>query len=175
MVAEYSTSRHDVFSISCFFKKIKFTYQSLYKEPIYFRLIVIDYSWALIHSILDEFTNETPLDYAERVFKLANGELKEFRTKSWLCSCAAHTMKRYSDGLKKKLKLSEFVHHFYCYAFSLLLNSKTLDKLKTNFRSIAVVSLSQFKNSTMNNEFEKIQFAIKERNDSEINKTIIIK
>ncbi|RNA06625.1 hypothetical protein BpHYR1_002505 [Brachionus plicatilis] len=60
MVAEYGTSRHDVFRIS---------------KPLYFRLIVIDYSWALIHSVLDELTKESPLDYAERVFNFAKDEL----------------------------------------------------------------------------------------------------
>ncbi|CAF1020066.1 unnamed protein product, partial [Brachionus calyciflorus] len=64
------------------------------------------------------------------------------------------------------------MHHFFCYAFSLLLNSKTLDDLKKYFRSIVIVSISQSKNSCMKSEFEKIHLATKERNNSELEKTI---
>ena len=63
------SSGHDVCYISQYFIKMVFGYESLHgPRSCTFRLIIIDFAWALIHSILKEFNNETVIEYAHRVF-----------------------------------------------------------------------------------------------------------
>ena len=100
IIGDYISSEHDVYSISRFLNSFKDDYEHCYpKDDFKFRLICIDYSWASIHAVLKSFNQENVIDYPNRVFKLANDGIIE-SDKSWLCSCVAHTMKRFSRSIK---------------------------------------------------------------------------
>jgi hypothetical protein len=61
-------------------------YIEKYNLRIYFRLISVDYSWALIHSVLHAFNGETIDEYMHRVYLIATGAKKIDHVKSWLIS-----------------------------------------------------------------------------------------
>lgn len=62
---------------------------------------MVDYCFATIHAVLNALNNEDIYGYAERVFKLASGKAGITHDRSWLSSCAAHTMHRFTKGVKK--------------------------------------------------------------------------
>ena len=77
MVAELSTSKHDVQELQFFFETIKFSYERSFDgQSLIFRMIVIDYSWVLIHGLLKSFNSETIQDYANRIYDLSTGRKK---------------------------------------------------------------------------------------------------
>jgi hypothetical protein len=63
--------------------------------------------WATIHAVLDAWNRMTINEYNALVFEFANGRLSEAQvnSKSWIISCAAHTMKRFTGSVKKQLNL----------------------------------------------------------------------
>ena len=174
MVAEYITSRHDSFSIGYFFNVLKNAYFKAYnKEKLYFRLVVVDYCFATIHAVLNSLNNEDIYDYAERVFKLASGKTGMTHEKSWLSSCAAHTMHRFTKGLKKHFsKLDEQARFFYGYIFSLMLNCKSLEGLKSYFKSLATICYSKYITADCQTEMSKMQDAIEKRPIDKVNDII---
>lgn len=58
VVSELISSSHDSNSLASFFFAVKLDYAKVYNKDVFrFRLVVIDYSWALIHSILSNSIN----------------------------------------------------------------------------------------------------------------------
>jgi len=164
MVGEMSTSRHDVFQIKYFFNTLSTSYLKYTGEKLSFRLVVIDYSWASIHSILGSLNYEDPITYANRVLKLVNNEITiDTDNKTWIASCAAHTMHRFTKSIKKNLKMDKESYMFYSFCFSLLLNCKSLEEIKSYFSSLVIVSKSKFLNNSCKKEFEKLRTAIRTR------------
>ena len=118
MVGEMSTSKHDVDQMRIFLNVIKSSYFKYTREKLVFRLIVIDYSWASVHAILSALNEEDVIQYANRVFSLLNGEITiESSEKSWLASCAAHTMHRFTKSISKNPKNNKSVLHFLLLLF----------------------------------------------------------
>ena len=58
VIADMSTTKQDDYRISGFFRCLKTDYENLYSQPLSFRLIVCDYSWASMHSIVEAFNNQ---------------------------------------------------------------------------------------------------------------------
>jgi hypothetical protein len=74
-----------------------FEYGRRYDKLLRFRLVVTDYSWALMHIVINGLNSETMVEYSHRVFQLANGELSiKSIEKSWIASCSSHAMKRFT-------------------------------------------------------------------------------
>ena len=120
-------------------------------------VIVTDYSWALMHSVVQAFNLESIEEYATRVFKLSKGETTvESREKSWLASCAAHTMHRFSRSVGKIMTNRED-KMFACYCFSLLLNCTTLSQISEYFKILCIIFLSKTKNKQFLDASKKLQ------------------
>ncbi|CAF1053169.1 unnamed protein product [Brachionus calyciflorus] len=83
-VGELITSRHDVRQLKSFLNDYKFDYKKLMSDQCHFRLIIIDYSWVLIHSILRSINEVSVIDYANRIFRLANGVLSELNRQNFI-------------------------------------------------------------------------------------------
>ena len=58
VIADMSTTRQYVYRISDFFRCLKTDNENLYSQPLSYRLIVCDYSWASMHSIVEAFNNQ---------------------------------------------------------------------------------------------------------------------
>jgi hypothetical protein len=75
-----STTSQDVYRISDFFRYLKTDYENLYSQTLSFRLIVCDYSWASMHSIVEAFNNQSMEGYSKKKWQLSKNEtdVKEF-------------------------------------------------------------------------------------------------
>lgn len=67
LVGEFVTSQQSVKGISKFFLFLNGTYHEQFNDYLNFRYMVCDYSWALIHSILQQLNFETIFVYADAV------------------------------------------------------------------------------------------------------------
>lgn len=162
-IGEFISSAHDVNSLLSFLLKFKFDYGRCYKENLQFYIICIDYAWISIHAILQSFNNENVIMYANRVYLLSKREISVNDSEmSWLCSCCAHTMKRFATSTKKIIT-NKIIQKCVCFMFSLLMNSKDLDSFDYYFKRIIIVLLSKQQTQLFNNCYNQLKVAINNR------------
>ena len=101
-------------------------------------------------------------DYATTVFKLANNSLETNKQYSWLVSCIAHTMKRFSNSIKL-LQINDFMHNYCCLCFSLLANCTELELAGEYYKAICTIFLSPFVTEECIQAKEKIKVSLLER------------
>jgi hypothetical protein len=112
VLSEMVTSRQTTYQISSYIKFMKFSYEKKYRQDVFcFRCIVTDYAWATMHAIVENLNLQTMIEYCNRVFEVSNGkkQIKDFPNTSWICSCAAHSMKRLVRALKKLTRMMMFI------------------------------------------------------------------
>jgi hypothetical protein len=120
VIADMSSTRQDVYRISDFFRCLKTDYENLYSQTLSFRLIVCDYSWASMHSIVEAFNNQNMEEYSKKVWQLSKNEI-DSKEQTWLISS------------------------FCSYLFSLLINCLDLDSISIYFKLICRVFLTKLK------------------------------
>jgi len=164
LVGEMVSSKQDTNEIECFLRTLRFNFCLCYpNDKFYFRLIVVDYSWALIHAVSGAINNETIIAYANRVYKLSIGETNVNQEPlSWMASCVAHTMRRFVN-MVNSLQLDGDSRSLAIYSFTLLLNSKSLEIISEYFKLICIVFLSSFKSNSSIVALKSIVIALNER------------
>ena len=138
------TTRQDVYRISDFLRSFKTDFEQVYSTNLQFRLVVCDYSWATMHSIVEALNNQLMENYAVKVWKLSRYEIniRDEKSMSWICSCVAHTMKRFVRRINSIIK-DKIIITFATYCFSLLVNCLDLDTITSYFKLICIVFLSK--------------------------------
>lgn len=103
-IAEMITSEHDIASISILLKKYRqFAEVNRRKWPL-FKVVVVDWSWALINSLMNEWNRCDITEYLERVYSsLDNGSPIE-DTLLIVHTCCAHFMKPVSSYIQKNFQ-----------------------------------------------------------------------
>ena len=69
LVGDICTTRQDVYRISDFLRSFKTDFEQVYSTNLQFRVIICDYSWALMRSIVEALNNQLMEDYAVKVWK----------------------------------------------------------------------------------------------------------
>lgn len=163
IINENISSQQNTLFINSIFTRIKFDYQTLYpKENKIFQLIVCDLAWPTIHGVLQSLCNEDIIEYSQRVYDLSDN--KNTQDKTWLGSCASHTMKRYVGGVKKNVtEITSVVYQFYVYTFNLLLNCQDLTAFGEILRLIFICILSEFRINLVDQAFNTLQSLIEKR------------
>jgi hypothetical protein len=110
LINEMISSSHNTSSISSMLRKVKDSYEIKYGKKLVYRLVNTNYSWATIHAIIETLNSENAITYANKVFHLGKlkklSEVDEFlKNRSWLVSCASHTMKRFVNNLKSNINI----------------------------------------------------------------------
>ena len=94
-IAEFiSSCEAEPFSI--FLQRLKFASKKDFNQYLNFRLVVIDFSWQIMHSVLHSLNQQTIPEYADVVYRVAQQPdlmRTEFSDHSWLTCCASNTMK----------------------------------------------------------------------------------
>jgi hypothetical protein len=106
-IAEMLSSVQSTYAITKFLAFIRNSYNEKYKEPLWFRYMVSDYSWATMHAIITTFYGDKASKYARAIYRLGSSVTTEFEaakqqltTCTLIVSCASHTMKRLSNSVK---------------------------------------------------------------------------
>ena len=94
-ICEFISSSHDTQGTMEFLSRFRSELRKQFCETKMAELVVTDYSWMEMHAVLEAFNyGESMEDYAHRVFAYANSGKKDDK-KSFLASCASHTMHRF--------------------------------------------------------------------------------
>ena len=165
LLADMASTEHDTYRIGDFFRLFKRDYEKIYRnDPLYFRLIISDYSWAIIHGIIQGLNMETIEDYMIRVYDLSTSKIQiNDVKKTWLCSCVAHTMNRFANSIKSNKKIAKKLRSLICFSFALLLNCLNLESMLSIYRAICYVFLSPTENPIYIKCIEAIEKLIRER------------
>ena len=115
-----------------------------------------------MHSIVEVLNSQSLIQYSQKVFQLARHELDDVTNMSWIISCCAHTMKRFTHGIKH-LKLGDLVSAFLVYGFSLLVNSTNLELAGEYYKLMSVIFSSEFSTRGVLEAKRKLKAALLER------------
>jgi hypothetical protein len=151
-------------------RKFKFNFQEKYKssEKIA-KIIVTDMSWYSIHAVLEIVNNEDFFQY--RVWKLANDGINEaeepMSSKSWLASCASHTMHRFS------VKSSQFfvdktIQGFAIFCFALLLSATSIVESNSILSKMCNVFLCKDNGDVAPNSLARLDDMLRSRDQQEL-------
>ena len=136
------TSNQQTKSIKAMLQSVKDDYEEKFNSKLSYRIIVSDYSWATIHAIVETLNCQDINSYSKQVYeysKLPDFEITDFvKNKTWISSCASHTMHRFVITLKSKIH-DKKMKELCCYSFSLLLNCIELESLDDIFKIVIYV------------------------------------
>ena len=144
-IAEMITSEHTVFSVTSFLKNyVEFLRTEKWKLPIA-KVIVTDWCWALMHSILDVFINTDIKSYLQKCYKIATGEIKENINFMLIYTCCFHNIRRMKDSLKEICNDDEIIK-FTMNCLKLMMLSTNLTEVEEVFDIMMTALLTTEKN-----------------------------
>ncbi|CAF1403939.1 unnamed protein product [Adineta ricciae] len=127
---------HTAASITSYFLSVrsKLLLRSKIARPAF---VVIDFSAALINSVLASFNVENIHTYLRRCYNTINSmyKTKQLRNMTFLRLCCSHAMKAFSRGLFK-INVSKEAHHHLMTFFAILLNSTNIAGIFDLYRCI---------------------------------------
>jgi hypothetical protein len=140
-LAELISAKHDANTITQFLKNYKqFVHDSKINGPI-FQVVVTDFSWALIKSVLDGFNKLNVLDYLNVTFDFLD-KGTDISQYSILFICCAHFIKLITNQIKAKVSpqnKSNDLKQFIKKSFAVMVDSTSFDELKEIFISFVYV------------------------------------
>ena len=132
-------SDHTAASITSYFNclRSKLAIRSKAVRPAF---VVIDFSAALINSVLASFNVENVHSYLRRRFNTLDRvyDTRQLRSMTFLRLCCAHVMKAFSRNLFK-LNVPKQTHHDLMLLFAILLNTTELDGAFILFAQIVYI------------------------------------
>ena len=129
-IADYVTNKHDQFSIGDFLKMIHEREYRKYGETTNPRMVMTDFSWAIILACLKQFCNESITDYLDRSYRLITGiATQNDLGKTLLHVCSSNMMKlnkKHAVGKKSPAGTKKSQVHFAMQFFGRLMHCTTL-------------------------------------------------
>ena len=128
------------------------------------KIIVTDFSWALINSALKTFNNFEPVQYLIFVFSRIIQNLP-IDTCVVLYICSTHFISLIKKKVKKNFKksISKNVYNTFMFTFTLLQHSKSLNEFEIHLRNIYVIFNLKLKSKYLTESLEYAQQSILER------------
>lgn len=151
-IAEMITAVHDTVTISIFLKTFRhFVRIKRFAWPL-FSIIVVDWSWALINAIMNEWNNMTVSEYLEKVYTTLNKKEKIDSNLIIVHSCCAHFQKRISSTIHNKFSKYSKSKNLILECMGILIHCDTLDNLDycyEKFMTILLTSCSKEANDNI--------------------------
>ena len=127
-ICEFISSSHDQYAIGTFLRAIHEKEFEKYKHTTNPRLILMDFSWAIILACVREFCGENIIDYVNRTKRIVEGNGSEVDiSKSLLHICAADIMKAAKTNILTKYCATLTKHsqvHFAMLSMGRLINCR---------------------------------------------------
>ena len=163
-VAEFITNKHDQFAIEEFLRMLHEKEYRKYKQTTNPRMVMTDFSWAIIQACLKVFCNETLTEYLNRAYRIVTGSADgEDFLKTRLHVCAAHMMKlnKIHANAKhcKKFDAKSQVH-FAMRLFGRLMNCQSLDDAFSFAKYAKIVLTTAKATSDLKDALDRIQRSI---------------
>jgi hypothetical protein len=146
-IFEFVTTDHTFINVSTYLAKIRKVFEKYSRAKNRFVIapvIVTDFSWTLISSVLDAFNNLTVNEYLNLCFEILLDRKDVNSIKTVIYLCAAHFIKLIIKKVKvAEPQLDDKVKREFVFAFSLLQNSTNLIEFENYFTHIIRVFNTQ--------------------------------
>ncbi len=168
---QFVTTDHTFINISSYLSTIRKVFEKYKKSRNLFAfapVIVTDFSWTLISSVLDAFNNVNVNEYLSLCFEIL-ADRKEMNTlKTVIYLCAAHFIKLVIKKVKKALPLDDKIKREFIFFFSLLQNSTNLAEFENYFIHIITVFHTPTINNFVKSSLSFLRLSIKNRDPSDL-------
>ena len=164
-IVEFVTTSHSHLTVSSYLFVIKKFFEKYCKPKNYFAIapvIVTDFSWTLITSVLESFNSMNIIQYLDLCFEILMNKNNSNCFKTIIYLCAAHfikliikKVKKYEPGISYKIKKS------FVFAFSLLQNASTFIEFECLYIHILNMFHTPSINSTVHDSAQFIKKAIR--------------
>ncbi|CAF0932078.1 unnamed protein product [Brachionus calyciflorus] len=171
-ICEFISTDHTIRNISRFLKIFldrlaDFDNETEFKiAPI----IVTDFSWALINSVLNIFNKMEIIEYLEfsfkRIIEKNNLDLRKLTTRIYLCS--THFLKSLVKKVKK-FDISSKHKNLFIFCFSLLQNSLTIQQFENYLINIFNVFTNPYKSESVSHSLDTLRSEIRNRELNKLN------
>jgi len=171
-IVEMITSEHDIPSICILLKRYRHFIETNRRKWPLFKVVVVDWSWALINSLMNEWNRLDVTDYLKQVYSCLDKGLPMNDTLLIVHTCCAHFMKRVSSYIHKKFPKCIGIKTFVLECLAIMLMSTEileLDEIFKEFITILLVPDAQKTEISITRlqEFHKKSYIIDEIEDTE--------
>ena len=171
-IAEFVTTCHTQMSIASYLFLVKSMFVKHAKSANEFKLapvMVTDFSWTLICSVLEVFNHMNVIEYLNTVFGILfykKETLNEITTIIYLCS--AHFIKLIVKKVREtESKIDDKVKRCFIFCFSLLQNSTTVIEFESIFVNIIQMFNTEYINTSTSAAIRTLRSAISNRDPSD--------
>lgn len=158
-ITEFLTTSNDTNSISKFlfsFRKIIEQNSLNRSEFIFSPIIVTDFSWALIKSIMDIFNNCSITNYLTWTYDLLVKNKSNVCINTILILCSTHFLKLIIRKTKT-IKTTDNVRKTFLFSFTLLQNSQTIEQFNLYLMNIFYLFNQRYNNIKIQSCFELLK------------------
>jgi hypothetical protein len=171
-IFEFVTTDHTFINVSTYLAKIRKVFEKYSRAKNRFVIapvIVTDFSWTLISSVLDAFNNLTVNEYLNLCFEILLDRKDVNSIKTVIYLCAAHFIKLIIKKVKvAEPQLDDKVKREFVFAFSLLQNSTNLIEFENYFTHIIRVFNTQKFNELTKASLSFLRLSVKNRDPSDL-------
>ena len=161
-LAEMVSNDHHASEVSHFFKKLFDNIKLIRQQNIVPRKIEIDFSWDMIHGIVNGINNESITSYLRRCWSIINcNEPKEaIKQFTYVHICSAHYMHIMAVNLAR-MKVTKDVKEFAMHTIALLVDSTSLQNATKTFRDMCYAFCVRSKNTKCSKSVKNLQKSMK--------------
>ncbi len=162
-VCEFISSSHDQYAIGTL-RAIHEKEFEKYKHTTNPRLILMDFSWAIILACVREFCGENIIEYVNRTKRIVEGNGSEVDiSKSLLHICAAHIMKAAKSNILTKYCTTLNKHsqvHFAMRSMGRLINCKILSEAVEIVKWLQIIMTTEYVNHAVITSLQYLENSI---------------
>jgi len=170
-VADFITTSHTSSNLTKYFADIFNVFEKT--KVIIAPVIVIDFSWALLISLMKSTNNCEPLHYLLWTYDMLVNKrddiyLNQHHMKTRIVLCSVHFFKNVVKKTKLKLKNSKNekkleIQKIFLFAFTLLLNSVSIEEFENHLSNIFCVFISFKMNQAVLYSLKSLQDDVKSK------------
>jgi hypothetical protein len=171
-MAEFVTTSHKHLTVSSYLFVVKKYFEKYCKPKSDFVLapvIVTDFSWTLITSILESFNSMNIIKYLDSCFEIIINKNNSNILKTIIYLCAAHFIKLIIKKVKKnEPEISDKIKKSFVFSFSLLQNATSFIEFECFFIHILHMFNTPTINNTVQDSANFIKKALRSRDSSDL-------
>ena len=138
---EFVTSEHNTQEISVSLKRFGYFIREELKTWPYFSIIIVDWSSALIHSLIIKFNETNIHQYLEKTYQFAQNKATLLTKWTIIHTCAVHFLKRVADNVDENFPDYEG-RNFVLDRMAFMVRSIDLNEVEIILRKMVTALLS---------------------------------
>lgn len=122
-----------------------------------FKVIVTDFSFAMLHAVVNSFNDQKLTTYINVVYDYVNKDIKDIpKNLSLIVVCFSHMMNCVLRQINIKCENIAIIKRFIMCATAAIVSTSDIEEIKTIFRNMCIVCLSKKTTSDVQHIVKKI-------------------